>query len=172
MLVLALLFVPVMADAGNPREAEFSPPANEGVTIAAAAAGLGGWQLYVAGNPEKIRRVEAVAGTMGHCFNPLPGNRPSTAASTAAGARLAVAPDFPLNGSGSATSVSAVPASVSTTVPHRTSHQRPRPRRQSRQRFCDIDGADAFACSPPMRGRGPVVVQEQTHWRRGKGDNF
>ena len=52
MLVLALLFVPVMADAGNPREAEFSPPANEGVTIAAVAAGLGGW-LCMAGNPEK-----------------------------------------------------------------------------------------------------------------------
>ena len=85
MLVLALLFVPVMADAGNPREAEFSPPANEGVTIAAAAAGLAGW-LYVA-NPGKRRRVEAVAGTMGHYFNHLPENRTSAAASAAAGAR-------------------------------------------------------------------------------------
>ena len=86
MLVLALLFVPVMADAGNPREAEFSPPANEGVTIAAAAAGLAGW-LYVA-NPGKRRRVEAVAGTMGHYFNHLPENRTSAAASAADGARV------------------------------------------------------------------------------------
>ena len=122
MLVLALLFVPVMADAGNPREAEFSPPANEGVAIAAAAASLVGW-LYVAsagGNPEKRRRVD-VAGTMGQYFNHLPQDRPSNAARAAAGARLAVAPDFPLNGSGSATSGSAVSASVSTTVPHPTS---------------------------------------------------
>ena len=86
MLVLALLFVPVMADAGDPREAEFSPPANEGVTIAAAAAGLAGW-LYVA-NPGKRRRVEAVAGTMGHYFNHLPENRTSAAASAADGARV------------------------------------------------------------------------------------
>ena len=105
MLVLALLFVPVLAGAGSPRDPEFSPPAAEGVTIAAVAASLGGW-LYMAGNPEKKRRVEAVAGTMGHCFNALPSQR-SSAASAAAGVRASVAPNSPPHQLGSAAGASA-----------------------------------------------------------------
>ena len=93
MLILALLFVPVLAGAGSPRDPEFSPPAAEGVTIAAVAASLGGW-LHMAGNPEKKRRVEAVAGTMGHYFNAIPNQR-SSAASAVAGARASVAPNWP-----------------------------------------------------------------------------
>ena len=64
MLVLALLFVPVMADAGNPREAEFSPPANEGVTIAAAAAtaGLAGW-LYAGTSAPTFSRANCPCDT-------------------------------------------------------------------------------------------------------------
>ena len=73
MLVLALLFVPVMADAGDPREAEFSPPANEGVTIAAAAAGLAGW-LYVANFQSREKTQGGGCGWHhGPLFQPPPG---------------------------------------------------------------------------------------------------
>ena len=57
MLILALLSVPVLAGAGSLRAPEFSPPAAEGVTIAAVAASLGGW-LCMAGVTQSREKTQ------------------------------------------------------------------------------------------------------------------
>ena len=87
MLALALLFAPVLADAGNPREPEFTQPANATVAGAAAVAGFGGW-LHMADRENKRART---LGPMDHYMSDSARPPQRNAAIAAGRARAAVA---------------------------------------------------------------------------------
>ena len=112
MLVLALLFAPVLADAGNPREPEFTQPANATVAGAAAVAGFGGW-LFMA-DSERTSKKARLLGPMDHYMNALPPER--NTASAADRSLAAAAPDLPLHDPSSAASSTATAATTANTA--------------------------------------------------------
>ena len=190
MLVLALLFASILADAGNPRDLEFTQPANATVAGAAAVAGFGGWLCMADRDNKRARLLGPLARPLHEC-PPGSAKRGKRCRQGACGRRTLLGPPRPglrrqcvhchrrHRGDGRHHSHHRHIHCVQYRGPRCVSPSRCQPRCQPRRqpRRCQftstagVGAVDAAAQGPSMRGWGSVGVHKPDPWRNRSCEN-